>query len=86
MHEMYDTSSVLANASIVPEAPQKSLTSLVSSIDPLAVLKGKKIVWVGDTNNVLNDMLVSLPRLGMTVAVASPKGYDKVDERVWAAV
>ncbi|KAJ9126958.1 hypothetical protein QFC24_001189 [Naganishia onofrii] len=87
MHEMYDTSSVLANASIVPEAPQKALSSLVnSSIDPLAVLKGKKIVWVGDTNNVLNDMLVSLPRLGMTVAVASPKGYDKVDERVWAAV
>ena len=41
---------------------------------------------MGDTNNIINEMLVTLPRLGMKVAVASPKGYDKVDERVWGRV
>ncbi len=54
--------------------------------DIFASLKGKKIAWIGDTNNITNDMLVTYPRLGMHMSVASPKGYDKVDERVWAEV
>lgn len=49
-------------------------------------LKGKKITWVGDVNNILNDMLVSLPRFGMKVAVAAPKGYDVIDPEVWRRV
>jgi ornithine carbamoyltransferase len=68
------------------KAPEQSVLATASEIDPFAVLKGKKIVWVGDVNNVLNDMLVSLPRIGMKMAVAAPKGYDKVDKRVWKRV
>ncbi|NXD32600.1 OTC protein, partial [Spelaeornis formosus] len=49
-------------------------------------LKGKKIAWVGDTNNISNELLVTLPRFGAEFAIASPKGYDKVDPRVWAKV
>jgi ornithine carbamoyltransferase len=86
MHEMYDTTQTLPNTKLDPAGPQNAMTKVVNEIDPFAVLRGKKVVWVGDTNNVLHDMLVSFPRLGMTIAVASPKGYDKVDERVWAAV
>ncbi|GHJ87468.1 hypothetical protein NliqN6_3870 [Naganishia liquefaciens] len=86
MYEMYDTTHTLKNTTVAKHRPQDALTAAVGRIDPLAPLKGKKVVWVGDTNNVLHDMLVSYPRLGMTIAVASPKGYDKVDERVWAAV
>ena len=63
--------------------PEHEANAMVAHIDPFDVLQGKKIVWVGDVNNVLNDMLVSLPRIGMTMAVAAPKGYDKIDERVW---
>lgn len=58
----------------------------VKSIDPFANLKGKKIAWVGDTNNIINEIMVTMPRLGMEVSVASPKGYDQVDERVWKRV
>jgi len=54
--------------------------------DPFAGLKGKKMAWIGDTNNIINELLVTVPRLGMKLAVASPKGYDKVDPRVWARV
>jgi len=68
------------------KAPENDTLEKAARIDPFAVLQGKKIVWVGDVNNVLNDMLVSLPRIGMTMAVAAPKGYDKVDERVWKRV
>lgn len=86
MHEMYDTSNTLRDTPLTAQRPQDAFNAVVGRIDPFAALKGKKVVWVGDTNNVLHDMLVSYPRLGMTIAVASPKGYDKVDERVWAAV
>lgn len=58
----------------------------VKTIDPWANLKGKKIAWVGDTNNIINEIMVTMPRLGMEVSVASPKGYDQVDERVWKRV
>ncbi len=54
--------------------------------DVFASLKGKKVAWVGDTNNISNEMLVTLPRLGMRFALASPKGYDKVEDEVWKRV
>lgn len=76
----------LLGKGISSRAPENVTLEKAARIDPFAALKGKKIVWVGDVNNVLNDMLVSLPRIGMTMAVAAPKGYDKVDERVWKRV
>jgi ornithine carbamoyltransferase len=68
------------------DQPEKNALTLAEQIDPFVALQGKKIVWVGDVNNVLNDMLVSLPRLGMKMAVAAPQGYDQVDPRVWKRV
>ena len=65
---------------------QSSLFAAMQKVDVLAPLKGKKVAWVGDTNNITNELLVTLPRLGMELAVASPKGYDQVDEAVWARV
>lgn len=44
-------------------------------------LKGLKVAWVGDSNNILNDMIVSFSRLGINLSVATPKGYD-LDPRV----
>lgn len=40
----------------------------------LQTLAGKKIAWVGDSNNILNEMLVTYPRLGVHVSVAAPQG------------
>lgn len=53
-----------------------------SSPSSLSSLAGLKVAWVGDSNNILNDMLVSFPRLGIHLSVAAPKGYDR-DEQVW---
>lgn len=49
-------------------------------------VRGKKFAYVGDTNNMTNEFIVALPRLGMQVAIASPKGYDQIDPIVWARV
>ena len=39
-------------------------------------LRGRKIAWVGDANNVLFDMCVAAKKLGIDMAVATPKGYE----------
>ncbi|MCJ1426332.1 ornithine carbamoyltransferase [Sticta canariensis] len=38
-------------------------------------LEGLKIAWVGDANNVLYDIAIGAAKLGVQVAVATPKGY-----------
>lgn len=58
-----DLLTLLENIS-EPGAPLPSLSALV----------GLKVTWVGDSNNILNDMLVTYPRLGMCLSVAAPKG------------
>ena len=39
-------------------------------------LKGLKIAWIGDANNVLYDMAIGARKLGVEMAVATPKGYE----------
>ncbi|EME85061.1 uncharacterized protein MYCFIDRAFT_173928 [Pseudocercospora fijiensis CIRAD86] len=42
-------------------------------------LEGLKIAWVGDANNVLFDLAIGAAKLGVEVAVATPKGYEIPD-------
>ncbi|CAI7651507.1 unnamed protein product [Penicillium bialowiezense] len=39
-------------------------------------LEGLKIAWVGDANNVLFDLAIGATKMGVDVAVATPKGYE----------
>jgi len=39
-------------------------------------LSGKTIAWVGDGNNVLNDLMLGSLKMGMHVQVATPTGYE----------
>ncbi|KAK5110118.1 hypothetical protein LTR62_006252 [Meristemomyces frigidus] len=39
-------------------------------------LEGLKIAWVGDANNVLYDLAIGAAKLGVQMAVATPKGYE----------
>lgn len=38
-------------------------------------LNGLKVAWVGDSNNVLFDLATGCVKMGVEIAVASPKGY-----------
>ena len=38
-------------------------------------MEGLKIAWIGDSNNVLFDLAIGALKLGIDVAVASPKGF-----------
>ncbi|KAL9938227.1 hypothetical protein V8E36_002850 [Tilletia maclaganii] len=53
----------------------------------LSKLAGIKVAWVGDSNNILNDMIVAYPRLGIHLAIATPRGDAyKRDEVVWGTM
>eukprot|EP00158_Paraphelidium_tribonemae_P007867 Partr_v1_DN28383_c1_g1_i1_m78386 putative ornithine carbamoyltransferase len=39
-------------------------------------LSGLRACWLGDCNNVVNSMVVTLPRFGVHLSVATPVGYD----------
>ena len=47
----------------------------------LSALRGLNVAWVGDSNNILNDMIACFARLGINLAIATPKGYA-LDQRV----
>ncbi|KAL8707166.1 MAG: hypothetical protein Q9225_007810 [Loekoesia sp. 1 TL-2023] len=46
------------------------------SAEPGLGLEGLKIAWVGDANNVLFDLAIGAAKLGVDIAVATPKGYE----------
>jgi ornithine carbamoyltransferase len=42
-------------------------------------IQGLKIAWVGDANNILFDFAIGAAKLGIDLAVATPKGYGIPD-------
>ncbi|MEM2429564.1 MAG: ornithine carbamoyltransferase [Nitrososphaerales archaeon] len=43
-------------------------------------LKGLKLAWVGDGNNVCNTLLIGCAKMGINMVVAHPPGYDPLKE------
>lgn len=48
-------------------------------------LKGRKIAYVGDGNNMAHSLLVAAPKVGMNIAVATPADYAPNPEVVTQA-
>ncbi|KAJ3411297.1 ornithine carbamoyltransferase [Chytridiales sp. JEL 0842] len=58
----------------VPNPLQVPTTS--SYPHPLPPLpQGLQVAWIGDSNNILNSLLLTLPRLGVSMRVATPQKY-----------
>ena len=39
-------------------------------------LKGRKLAYIGDGNNVVHSLLLGAPKAGMNIAVATPEGFE----------
>ena len=70
-HPMQTIADFLA----IHEAFKSSRATETDNIPGLG-LKGLKIAWVGDSNNVLYDLAAAAAKLGVHMAVATPKGYE----------
>jgi ornithine carbamoyltransferase len=56
--------------------PCQALADILTAWEQFGELKGRKLVFVGDGNNVANSLLFTGSKLGMDVTVASPAGYE----------
>jgi ornithine carbamoyltransferase len=57
------------------EHPCQIIADLLTIKDKKKTLKGLKVAYIGDGNNVCNSWLYAAPKADMHMAVASPKGY-----------
>ena len=56
--------------------PCQGLTDFFTIYEKKGALKGLKLVYVGDGNNVARSLLVGAAKLGMDFVLAGPEGYQ----------
>ena len=56
--------------------PCQALADLLTVKERFGYLKGLKMAYLGDGNNVANSLLHACSKAGMHIAVATPKGYE----------
>ena len=65
--------------------PCQVLADLMTIRERRGMLKGNKLVYIGDGNNMANSLIVGGIKVGMHVAVACPDGYKPdADIMKWA--
>lgn len=74
LSDLYHPMQTIADYLTIHEAFQSHRPKERSLVPGLG-LEGLKLAWVGDANNVLYDLAIGAAKLGVHVAVATPKGY-----------
>ncbi|MEQ1948072.1 MAG: ornithine carbamoyltransferase [Bryobacteraceae bacterium] len=79
--ETIDELAKWANAPVVNALsdlyhPCQSLADMQTMLERFPSVKGRKLAYVGDGNNVAHSLMLNGTRLGLKIAVASPKGYE----------
>ena len=62
--------------------PCQILADLMTIQEQKKKLKGLNITWVGDGNNVCNDLVLGCAKTGMNMAAACPRGYEPLHQVV----
>ena len=56
--------------------PCQVLADLMTAREEFGSLRGRKLAYIGDGNNMAHSLLFGAAKTGMDVAVASPAGYE----------
>jgi len=62
--------------------PCQILADLMTIQEKKKELKELNIVWVGDGNNVCNDLVLGCAKTGMNIAAACPRGFEPLHQVV----
>jgi ornithine carbamoyltransferase len=66
--------------------PCQILADLFTVSEKKGNLKGLKLAYVGDGNNVAHSLLYGCSKVGMNISIASPNGYKPKEEIVNASI
>jgi len=56
--------------------PCQTLADLLTIKEKKKKLKGLKIAWIGDGNNVCNSLIYGCSKTGINISIATPKGFE----------
>ena len=70
----------LINALTNEEHPCQALADMQTLAEQWGTLEGRRVAFVGDGNNVCASLVHAAMMLGMSVRVATPKGYELAPE------
>jgi len=62
--------------------PCQALADVYTVKEKLKKIEGITLTYVGDGNNVCNSLLLTCSKVGMNINVATPKGYEVINEVV----
>ena len=62
--------------------PCQAMADVMTIYEKFGKLKGLKVVFIGDGNNVAVSLLHTCAKLGLDFSIASPVGYD-LDDDAW---
>ena len=65
--------------------PCQVLTDLFTVLEKKRTLKGLKLAYIGDGNNMAHSLLNGCSKVGMNISIASPSGYKPQKDIVDAA-
>lgn len=56
--------------------PCQILADLMTILEHKKSFRGLTLSWIGDGNNVCNDLLIGCAKMGLNIKAAIPEGYD----------
>ncbi len=62
--------------------PCQVLADLMTILEHFGTLKGKKMAYIGDGNNMANSLMIGAAKVGMDISIASPAAYAPTEEMV----
>ncbi|WP_027339249.1 ornithine carbamoyltransferase [Halonatronum saccharophilum] len=65
--------------------PCQALTDLFTVKEKKGELKGLKMSYIGDGNNMANSLLIACAKVGMDISIATPEDYKLNDKVIEAA-
>lgn len=68
--------TVVINALTDKHHPLQALADYLTIKEHFGKLKGLTLAWVGDGNNIIHDLMLAAPKLGVHVHVSTPIGYE----------
>ncbi|MBF0387689.1 MAG: ornithine carbamoyltransferase [Candidatus Omnitrophica bacterium] len=65
--------------------PCQAMADMFTIQEKFGSFKGLKMAYIGDGNNMTNSLLIAAAKLGMSMSVATPQGYEASADYVKAA-